>query len=370
MYVTDVKIVRPVFGADMDLSDLRKEIDRIDSEILDLLNKRAEMALEVGKHKEKTNKSFFAPERERQVLKGLTDANRGPLPNAAVRAIYREIISASRALERPLTVAYWGPPATNTHMASIQQFGSSSAFTPVDTIPDVFSEVERERADYGVVPIENSTEGVINHTLDTFLQSDLKICSEIYLPITHNLLSCESEVSGIRRIYSIPVATAQCRNWLRANLPDVEIMDVSTTAKAAQICAEESGAAAIGTRLAAEVYSVKLVAEHIEDNPQNRTRFLVIGRNEPAPSGKDKTSVMFSVAHKSGSLFRAMSAFEKYDVNLTMIESRPTKLTPWEYVFFIDCQGHVTDEPVRKALKALEEHTLFVSVLGSYPEAE
>lgn len=354
----------------MDLNDLRKEIDRIDAEILDLLNKRAETAMEIGKQKEKTKKSFFAPERERQVFKKLTSANRGPLPNAAVKAIYREIISASRALERPLTVAYWGPPATNTHMASIQKFGSSSTFVPVGTIPDVFSEIERERADYGVVPIENSTEGVINHTLDTFLQSDLKICSEIYLPITHNLLSCEDEVSKVKRVYSIPVATAQCRNWLRASLPDVEIIDVSTTAKAVQISAEEPGSAAIGTSLAAEVYKVKIIAEHIEDNPQNKTRFLVVGRNEPAPSGKDKTSVMFSVAHKSGSLFRAISAFEKYDVNLTMIESRPTKLTPWEYVFFIDCQGHVTDEPVKKALKALEEHTSFVIVLGSYPEAD
>jgi chorismate mutase/prephenate dehydratase len=354
----------------MDLSDLRKEIDRIDGEILDLLNRRAETALEIGKHKQKTNKSFFAPEREREVFRRLTTANKGPLPNVSLRAIYREIISAARTLERPLTVVYWGPPATNTHMASIQKFGSSSTFVPADTIPDVFSEVERERADFGIVPIENSTEGVINHTLDTFLQSDLKICSEIYLPITHNLLSRESQMEGISRVYSIPVATAQCRHWLRTNMPNVEIMDVSTTAKAVQVCAEEPGSAAIGTSLASEVYNVKLVAEHIEDNPQNRTRFLVIGRNEPAPSGKDKTSVMFSVAHKSGSLFRAMSAFEKYDVNLTMIESRPTKLTPWEYVFFIDCQGHVTDESVKKALKALEEHTLFVTVLGSYPEAD
>ncbi len=354
----------------MDLNDLRKEIDRIDAEMLHLLNKRALTAMEIGKQKLRTRGSYFAPERERQVLERLTSSNPGPLPNSALRAIYREIISAARALERPLTVAYWGPPATNTHMASIRKFGSSSTFVPVATVPDVFSEIERERADYGVVPIENSTEGVVNHTLDTFLQSDLKICSEIYLPVTHNLLSVEDDLSCVKRVYSNAVATAQCRNWLRANLPNAEFVDVSTTAKAAQVCADEPGSAAIGTSLASEVYNVKLVAEHIEDNPQNKTRFLIVGRNEPAPSGKDKTSVMFSVAHKSGSLFRAMSAFEKYDVNLTMIESRPTKLTPWEYVFFIDCQGHVTSEPVKKALKTLEEHTLFVTVLGSYPEAE
>jgi len=354
----------------MNINDLRKEIDGIDQQILQLLNKRAESALEIGKLKESTKKSFFAPERERQVLSKLTSANKGPLPNASLRAIYREIISASRSLEKPLTVAYWGPPATNTHMASIQKFGSSCTFISMDTIPDVFSEVERERADYGVVPIENSTEGVINHTLDTFLTTNMKICSEVYLPIAHNLLSQASSLKEITRVYSIPTAAAQCRNWLHSNLLDVEIVDVSTTAKGAQLCAEDPTSAAIATSLAAEVYSLKTLAEHIEDNPQNRTRFLVIGYNEPGPSGKDKTSVMFSVQHKAGSLFKAMSAFEKYDINLTMIESRPTKLTPWEYVFFIDCQGHIKDVAVQKALLALQEHVLFVTVLGSYPEAE
>ncbi len=354
----------------MSINDLRKEIDAVDQQVLELLNKRAGLALEIGRHKQKTNRSYFAPERERQVLGKLDAANKGPLPNSAVRAIYREIISASRALEKPLTVAYWGPPATNTHMASIQKFGSSSAFVPMDSIPDVFSEVERERADYGVIPIENSTEGVINHTLDTFLSTSMKICSEVYLPITHNLLSRASSLEEVRRIYSIPVASAQCRNWLRANMPNVEIVDVSTTAKGAQLCAEEPDSAAIATALAAEVYGLGLLVEHIEDNPQNRTRFLVVGFNEPQPSGKDKTSIMFSVSHKAGSLFRAMSAFEKYDINLTMIESRPTKLTPWEYVFFVDVQGHIKDVAVQKALAALGEHALFVTVLGSYPEAE
>ncbi|MDH7481353.1 MAG: prephenate dehydratase [Armatimonadota bacterium] len=354
----------------MDIASIRKQIDKIDQQILELLNKRAELALEIGKYKAKMKKSTFAPERERQVLTKLIQANTGPLPNSAVQAIYREIISASRALEKPLTIAYWGPPATNTHMAAISKFGSSCSFVSMDTIPDVFSEVERERADFGVVPIENSTEGVINHTLDTFLQSKLKICSEVYLPITHNLLSLAEDLSEIKCVYSIPTAVAQCRNWLRANLPNAEIKEVSTTAKAAQICATEKGSAAIATSLAAEYYGLKILAEHIEDNPQNRTRFLVVGYNEPAPSGKDKTSLMFSVAHKAGSLFRALSAFEKYDINLTMIESRPTKLTPWEYVFFVDCQGHFKDAPIQKALNALKEYTLFVTVLGSYPEAE
>ncbi|MHB1455428.1 MAG: prephenate dehydratase [Armatimonadota bacterium] len=354
----------------MDIGELREEIDHIDRQILELLNKRARMAREIGMLKQRTAKNTYIPERESQVFAKLTSANRGPLPDQSIRAIYREIISASRALEQPFTIAYWGPPATNTHMASIRKFGSACSFVPQATIPDVFGEVEKERADYGVVPIENSTEGVINHTLDTFLTSKLKICSEIYLPITHYLLSMADNLSDITRVYSIPTAAAQCRDWLRANLPNAEIVDVSTTAKGAQLCANELTSAAIATSLAAEVYDLKFLAEHIEDNPQNRTRFLVVGNSEPAPSGKDKTSIMFSVQHKAGSLFRAMSVFDKYDINLTMIESRPTKLTPWEYVFFIDCQGHVKDQPMQKALNALQEHTLFVTVLGSYPEAE
>jgi len=354
----------------MDIHKLREEIDQIDREVLELLNKRARIAREIGMHKQRAKKTLFVPERESQVLGKLVSANKGPLSDAAVRAVYREIISASRALEEPITITYWGPPATNTHMASIQKFGSSCNFIPMDTIPDVFSEVEKGRANYGVVPIENSTEGVINHTLDTFLTSNLKICSEIYLPITHNLLSQAAKLAEIKRVYSIPTAVAQCRNWLHANLPHVEIVDVSTTAKGAQLCVEEPTSAAIATSLAAEMYGLDVLAERIEDNPQNRTRFLVVGYIEPTPSGKDKTSVMFSVQHKAGALFRAMSVFEKYDINLTMIESRPTKLTPWEYVFFIDCQGHAKDQPIQKALAALKEHTLFVTVLGSYPEAE
>jgi len=354
----------------MDIHKLREEIDQIDREVLELLNKRARIAREIGMHKQRAKKTLFVPERESQVLGKLVSANKGPLSDAAVRAVYREIISASRALEEPITITYWGPPATNTHMASIQKFGSSCNFIPLDTIPDVFSEVEKGRANYGVVPIENSTEGVINHTLDTFLTSNLKICSEIYLPITHNLLSQAAKLAEIKRVYSIPTAVAQCRNWLHANLPHVEIVDVSTTAKGAQLCVEEPTSAAIATSLAAEMYGLDVLAERIEDNPQNRTRFLVVGYIEPTPSGKDKTSVMFSVQHKAGALFRAMSVFEKYDINLTMIESRPTKLTPWEYVFFIDCQGHAKDQPIQKALAALKEHTLFVTVLGSYPEAE
>ena len=354
----------------MDINKLREEIDHIDRQILELLNKRAQTAHEIGQHKNQTNKSFFAPERERQVFEKILAANKGPLSKEAVRAIYREIISASRAMETPLTIAYWGPPATNTHMASISKFGSSSSFVPMDTIPDVFTEVEKSRADYGVVPIENSTEGVINHTLDTFLASNLKICSEIYLPITHNLLSKSASLADITRVYSIPTAAAQCRNWLHANLPDVEIIDVSTTAKGAQLCAQKPTSAAIATSLAAEVYGLDLIVERIEDNPQNRTRFLVVGNNEPEPSGKDKTSIMFSVPHKAGSLYHAMGVFDKYNINLTMIESRPTKLTPWEYVFFVDCQGHIKDEPLQKTVADLKGSALFVTVLGSYPEAE
>ncbi|MHB1190548.1 MAG: chorismate mutase, partial [Armatimonadota bacterium] len=250
----------------MDIQDLRKEIDAIDREVLGLLNKRAGVAKQIGAQKA-GSKSIFIPERESQVFTKLEEANGGPLPDASVKAIYREVISACRAIEKPMQIAYWGPPATNTHMASISKFGSSCEFVPTGTIPDVFSTVERGSADYGVVPIENSTEGVINHTLDTFLTSKLRICSEIYLPITHYLLSKANDLSEIEQVYSIPTAAAQCRDWLRDHLPGIEIVDVSTTARGAQLCANEPASAAIGTSLAAEVYDLNLIAEHIEDNP-------------------------------------------------------------------------------------------------------
>jgi chorismate mutase/prephenate dehydratase len=290
-----------------------------------------------------------------------------------MQAIYREIISACLALERPLRIAYWGPPASNTHVASRTRFGAQAEYTPADSIAGVFAEVEKGSSDYGVVPVENSTEGIVNYTLDMFLESDLKICAEIYTRISHNLLSHCTALEEVQRIYTMPQATGQCRTWLQRHLPGVELVEVTTTARAAGIAAQEPDAAAIANRAAAEEYGLQILAESIQDNPRNWTRFLVLGNLQPPASGRDKTSIMFSVRHEAGGLIRALAAFEKHDVNLTLIESRPTKRTPWEYVFFIDACGHVEDPEdasLRKALALFRERCLFVKVLGSYPEAE
>jgi chorismate mutase/prephenate dehydratase len=270
----------------------------------------------------------------------------------------------------PVKVSYLGPAGTFSHRAALTKFGSSSELKPVDTIPDVFAEVERGQVHYGLVPVENSTDGVIKPTLDMFSQTSLKVCAEVFVPVHHHLATRAEKLGHVKRLYANPEALAQSRTWLRDNLPKVEIVAATSNSKSAQMASVDSEGAAICTDIAAEIYNVPLVATHIEDSPHNRTRFLVIGQNEPKPSGKDKTSIFFSVSHKAGALFRAMSAFDAYDINLTMIESRPTKQMPWEYVFFIDFQGHVKDAPVAHALDMLREQSLFVTVLGSYPEAE
>jgi chorismate mutase/prephenate dehydratase len=357
----------------MDIQEIRKKIDCADAQIVALINERAALAREIGLAKATHDMVPFAPARERQVMDHVAELNQGPLEISALQAIYREIISACLAMERPLRIAYWGPPASNTHVASRARFGSQAEYTPTDSIAGVFAEVERGTADCGVVPVENSTEGIVSHTLDTFLDSDLKICSEIYAPISHNLLSHCERLEAVQRIYTMPQATAQCRIWIERHLPKVELVEVTTTARAAEIAAREPEAAAIANAAAAEQYGLPILTEHIEDNPRNRTRFLVVGNLLPPPSGHDKTSIMFSVRHEAGELIRALGAFEKHDVNLTLIESRPTKRTPWEYVFFVDAVGHVddpNDASLRKALARFREQCLFVKVLGSYPEAE
>ncbi|GAB4465946.1 MAG: prephenate dehydratase [Armatimonadaceae bacterium] len=354
----------------MSLQDLRQKIDAIDSRLLELLSERAQVVQEVGHSKSQTSSQYFNPERERQIYERLFKNNPGPYSNDAIRAIFREIISASLAMEAPLTVAFLGPAGTFSHRAALNRFGTSSELKPVDTIPDVFSEVERGAVQYGVVPVENSTEGVVAYTLDMFSKTSLKICAEIYVPVTHNLATRAESLNEVRRLYAHPQSFAQSRNWVREHLPKVEVVDATSNSRSAQMAAMDSESAAICTDIASEVYNVPLVARHIEDSPHNRTRFLVIGQNEPKPSGKDKTSIYFSVRHRAGSLLRALTAFDLHNINLTLIESRPTKQMPWEYVFFIDFQGHVQEEHVARALQMLEEQSLFVTILGSYPEAD
>lgn len=353
----------------MSLPEWRKEIDRIDEQVLQLLNRRAELAQQIGHAKSSVRSHYFTPEREHTVFKRLLSLNKGPLEAVAVRAIYREVISACRALEKPLSVAFLGPEGTFSHLASIAKFGTSSHFVPVDSIADVFAQVERSNSDYGIVPVENSWAGVVPETLDTFMNSNLRVVSEVFQSITHNLLTrCES-LEAVKRLYSHFQPLAQCRQWLRQHLPNVEEIEASSTSKAAELSAQDPGSAAIATVLAAERYDLPILCAHIEDNPTNRTRFLVLGYNEPEPTGRDKTSLMFSVHNRAGELVHALNAFEKYDVNLTMIESRPTKVAAWQYVFYVDVQGHTRDDSITKAIHLLKEHSLFVRVLGSYPEA-
>jgi chorismate mutase/prephenate dehydratase len=354
----------------MSLEDLRHQIDAIDSQIVELLSQRARIVQEVGHGKSRTATSFFAPERERRIFERLRSLNQGPYPNEAIEAIYREIISASRALEAPIRIAYLGPPGTFSHRAGLNKFGSSSDLQATDTIPDVFAQVERGAADYGVVPVENSTEGVVTYTLDMFPQTSLKVCAEVFVAVDYYVATRAESLKAVRRLYVHPQAQAQTRNWVRDHLPKVEIVDATSNSRSAQMAAVDSEAAAICTDIAAEIYKLPVVASHVEDSANNRTRFLIIGQNEPKPSGRDKTSIFFSVRHKAGALLRAMAAFDAHNINLTMIESRPTKQMPWEYVFFIDFQGHVQEDPVAHALQMLEEQALFVTVLGSYPEAD
>jgi chorismate mutase / prephenate dehydratase len=354
----------------MSLQDLRKQIDAIDAQLLELLSQRARLAQEVGHAKGRSQTQFFSPERERQVFERLTAENPGPLPGPALKAIYREIISASRALEAPMRIAYLGPAGTFSHRAALDKFGTSSELKPCDTIPDVFDAVERHEADYGIVPVENSTEGVVPYTLDMFSQTKLRVCAEVFVQVVHNLATHAGSLTEIKTLYAHPQAYAQSRAWLREHLKHAEHVEATSNSKAALLAAADPTSAAITTEIACELYEVPLFQAHIEDSPHNRTRFLVIGENTPQPSGKDKTSIFFSVQHRAGALLRAMAAFDAHDINLTMIESRPTKTAPWEYVFFIDFQGHVKSPMVESALRLLEEQSLFVKILGSYPEAE
>ena len=346
---------------------LRKKIDQADAKILELLNQRAGLAQKIGHAKSVKNDETYVPSREKAILQRITNLNQGPLPEQAVRSIYREILSASRSLEASIRVAYLGPEATFTHMAARERFGLSSTFVPVASISDVFQEVSQGRADYGVVPIENSTEGVVTHTLDTLVEADVKINAELSLEIHQCLLSKSGQADQIQRIVSHSQALAQCRRWLLSHFPHLPTSDVNSTAQAAQMAAEDPYIAAIASTLASEIYGLQVVEENIEDQANNVTRFFVIGNHTSRPSGDDKTSVVFSVKDEVGILHRMLEPFAKNKVNLTKIESRPLKNKTWEYLFFLDFNGHRDEPKIRKALKQLEERCVFVQVLGSYP---
>ncbi len=353
----------------MNLKKLRRAVDNVDKKIIRLLNLRARSTLGITKLKLKSGKSIYSPDREREVLKRIVLLNKGPLGAGAIEAIYREIMSSSLSLDKPLQVAYLGPQATFTHLAALKRFGSQVEYIACNSITDVFLEVERDNADYGVVPIENSVEGAVSHTLDMFVDSELKICSQTILDVTHHLLAnCPKD--KIRRIYSNPQVFGQCRIWLQENIGGVETIEVSSTTRAAQIAAKEKYSACIASLLAAKVYKLRIVASDIEDSPHNITRFLIIGKADVPPTGHDRTSVMFSIKDKVGALHNMLMPFKKYRINLTKIESRPSKKKAWDYYFFIDLDGHRDNPRIKKALEELENRCTFLKILGSYPLGE
>ena len=358
------------------LAELRRKIDAIDERLLRLLNQRAKIVRRIGRLKADAapggRAQFHAPEREREILQRLERLNKAlgaDFPQEAVLVVFREIISASRALETALQVAYLGPQATFTHMACMQHFGHSAGYVPVGSIKEVFNEVERGRAQYGVVPIENSTEGVVNHTIDMFIDSPLKISGEVLQEVSHHLLSQKGKLEAIKRVYSHPQAIAQCRGWLESNLPGVPVREVYSTARAAELCKEDASSAAIASDLAARLYGLQIVKKRIEDNPNNFTRFLIVGQASPPRSGQDKTSIMFSIKDRVGALYDMLRIFAEHGINLTKIESRPTKKKAWEYVFFVDLEGHTDDPRVSQAIDSLKGQCLFLKILGSYPSA-
>ncbi|MCU0857477.1 MAG: prephenate dehydratase [Pontiellaceae bacterium] len=350
----------------MSLEILRKQIDDLDVELIKLLNERIKVALEIGKTKKAQGGEIYVPSREKAVFDRISALNQGPLPEKSARAIYREIMSASLALEHDLKIAYLGPPATFTHQAAHAKFGASVDYHPVGTITDVFHAVEHGSADYGVVPIENSIEGAVTHTFDQFTGTQLKICAEIYLPVSLYLLASVPR-EKITRVCSKQEAIGQCRRWLGENLSGVELEAVNSTAFAAELAAK-SDCGAIASALAADLYGLNIIAENIQDASGNTTRFLVIGRKYGEATGDDKTSIYFGVKNQVGALHDALDALKRNRINMTKIESRPSRNKAWEYYFFVDFEGHANDPNVKIALDALARHCAVFNVLGSYPK--
>jgi chorismate mutase/prephenate dehydratase len=353
----------------MNIPEHRKAIDQLDAQIIKLLNKRTVHVLAIGDLKHTAGQEIYAPHRERGVLQRVCKLNQGPITAESLCAIYREVMSSALSLQKTMTIAYFGPEATFTHLAALKRFGASLSYAAQNTISDVFTEVSQHRADYGVVPVENSTEGVVTHTLDMLVDSDLKIVSQIVMPIQHCLIG-RDPLPKIQILYTHPQPLAQCRSWLQRHLPNAEVIEASSTTRAAALAAGRKRAAAIASSLAAERYNLQIVEEDIQDNPDNATRFLVLGRQCSPPTGHDRTSLLLSVADKVGALFHTLAPFSRSRLNMTKIESRPSKRKAWEYFFFIDVDGHMEDPKVAKAVRELQAHCNFVKILGSYPNTE
>jgi chorismate mutase/prephenate dehydratase len=360
----------PPKRAEAALRSLRTQIDRLDIQILKLVNERAAHAAEIGQLKNDHGAEVFTPAREEEVLHHVLETNKGPLPSDTIRAIFREIISGSRALQKKLKVAYLGPEYSFSHLAAVEQFGHSVEFVKVGSIAAVFEEVQRGHVEFGVVPLENSTNGSIADTLDMFVRiPQIIICAEVRQRIHHNLLT-NVEQPKINRVYSHPQALSQCRTWLAKNLPHALLKEVSSTAVAADLAQKEPGAAAVASKQAAVTYGLRVLFESIEDSPYNETRFAVIGYQKSSRTGHDKTAAMFRIPHSPGSLVEALDVFKHSKINLTWIEAFPARTAQSEYIFFVDFDGHMDDAKPAKALKALQERCEEVTVLGSYPAAE
>lgn len=349
-----------------ELLNLRNRIDHLDEEILARLSERAQCAQRVGEIKQG---NIYRPEREAQVLRRLADINPGPLPAAAVQRIFREVMSACLALEQPLKVAYLGPAGTFSESASRKHFGSAPNFLPMPSIDDVFRAVESGNADYGVVPVENSTEGAVGGTLDLLLANPLKVCGEVKLRIHQHLLSRAEGIGGAKRLYSHAQSLAQCHEWLNRNLASLPRVPVASNAEAARLAAEDPESCAIAGEAAAELYGLNKLASNIEDDPNNSTRFLVIAGHASGPSGKDKTSLVCSASNRPGAMHALLEPLARHGVDMTKLQSRPARGGLWEYVFYVDIEGHQSDAPVAAALKELSDRAAFVKVLGSYPVA-
>ncbi|GHC52233.1 prephenate dehydratase [Roseibacillus persicicus] len=355
----------------MTLDEIRVHIDAIDSQLLDLLSQRADLVHEVGVVKKRDGLQIYAPEREDALLKKLVAMNEGRLPERSIRAIYREIMSAALALEDDMKIAYLGPEGTWTHQAAIKKFGHSVEYLPQANFAEVFDQVARRKASYGVVPIENSTEGAVSHTLDLFVDSPLRICAQILLRIENNLLASIPR-EEIKTLYSHPQVFGQCKNWILRHFPNADLVEVSSTTRAAQIASERAseGAAALGGTLAAELNQLEIIESSIQDRATNTTRFLVVSEKTCPPTGNDRTSILFAVRDQPGSLVDALKAFNAFEINMSKIESRPSKQKDWEYIFYVDLAGHCEDPKLADALKELETHCSLVKLLGSYPDSE
>ena len=353
-----------------ELSNLRKQIDSLDLEIVTKIQERAKIASTIGEIKKAKGEPIYRPDREKEVYEKIKKLNKGPLPDTALTSIYRELMSATIAIEKGLNIAYLGPEGSFSHQAVRARFGMSIQSLQFPSIPEVFKSVETGKCDYGVVPIENSSEGLVNSTLDMLVNSELQIYSEIYIKISLYLLGFDSDLSKITKLYGIKIANSQCKNWVAANLPNCEIIETSSTAKAAQIVAEKKEGAAIASKIAGDIYGLNTIRENIEDLPNNSTRFLIIGRSQCLPTGKDKTSMVFSLSDKPGSLFLTLKPFYEKNINLSKIESRPTRRNSWQYNFFVDFNGHEKDPEINEIISEIRDRATFFRILGSYPAGE